>query len=447
MENIKHSPPVHHKAEERLPVTFEDLNLNPKTLSAVKELGFTELTPIQQKCIPPIQQGKDVVGQSSTGSGKTAAFGLPIIEKIRPGSGVQVLILTPTRELCVQVAEAMKKFGKYMHIKVAEVYGGVSISPQMQAIKRADIVVGTPGRILDHIDRRTISFEGVSFLVLDEADRMFDMGFIEDVEKIISYVPRKRQTMLFSATINPDVHRVVQKHLNLPVNVKVQTHVDKAHLRQVYYDVKFFEKFSLLVHLLKNKTPGLALVFCATRREVEHVTRNLQTHKIRALAIHGGLTQNRRLEALESLKSEHTQILVATDVAARGLDIKNVSHVYNYDAPKSAEEYVHRIGRTARAGMTGDAVTLLTEKDYDNFSRILSDPKIEIKKEAPIVFEQVSFDRGQSFRGRGGGGNRQQGRGGYHGRRGTESREQGSGYGQRRRHKFLGRGHIRRGGG
>ncbi len=438
MEVIKHSHPVHHKAEERLPVTFEDLNLNPKLLSAVKELGFTELTPIQQKCIPALQQGKDVVGQSSTGSGKTAAFGLPILEKIRPGSGVQVLILTPTRELCVQVAEAMKHFGKHLYVRVAEVFGGVGIGPQIQAIKRADVVVGTPGRILDHMERRTISFEGVGFLVLDEADRMFDMGFIEDVEKIISFVPKKRQTMLFSATINPEVHRIVQKHLILPVNVKVQTHVDKLHLKQVYYDVKFYEKFSLLVHLLKNKTSGLALVFCATRREVDHVARNLQTHGIKALAIHGGLTQQRRLAALDSLKSEQIQILVATDVAARGLDIKNVSHVYNYDAPKSAEEYVHRIGRTARAGMTGDAVTLLTEKDYDNFSRILSDPKIEIKKEEPIAFEQVRFDRGPSFRGRRSGGPRNRG-GPRHGGGHREQRD------ERRPDFRRGRKHIRRG--
>ena len=399
MEDIKHTDKKHHDAEGgNLPITFEELNLNPKLLNVVKELGFTELTPIQQKCIPLIQQGKDVVGQSSTGSGKTAAFGLPILEKVEHGAGVQVLILTPTRELCVQVAAMMRDFGKYLHIKVAEVFGGVSIGPQMDSIKRAEIVVGTPGRILDHIERHTISFHAVKFLVLDEADRMFDMGFIEDVEKIISHVQKKRQTLLFSATINSGVHKIVQKHLNLPVNVKVQTHVDKAQMKQVYYEVRIHEKFSLLVHLLRHKTPGLALVFCATRRMVNHVARNLQSHGVKAMAIHGGLTQNRRLEALDSLRREHIQILVATDVAARGLDIKNISHIYNYDVPKSAEEYVHRIGRTARAGEAGDAVTLLTEKDYANFRSVLSDPKLEIKRETPIAFEHVRFEVGQNFR-------------------------------------------------
>lgn len=392
MEHIK------HVEKEKLPLTFEELNLNPKLLSAVKELGFTELTEIQQKCIPLIRQGKDVVGQSSTGSGKTAAFCLPILEKLQPGVRIQVLVLTPTRELCVQVAAMMRSFAKHLHLRVADVFGGVSINPQIEAIRKAEIVVGTPGRILDHMERRTISFENVKFLVLDEADRMFDMGFIEDVEKIISRVPKKRQTLLFSATINQDVHKIVQKHLQLPVSVKAQTHVGKAQLKQIYYDVKPYEKFSLLVHLLKNKTPGLALVFCATRRAVNHVARNLQAHGVHAMAIHGGLTQQKRLTALEALKKEHIRILVATDVAARGLDIKKVSHVYNFDAPKSAEEYVHRIGRTARAGMVGDAVTLLTERDYDNFSNILRDPKLEIKRENVPVFEQLAFAQEQRSR-------------------------------------------------
>ncbi|HIJ98161.1 TPA: DEAD/DEAH box helicase [archaeon] len=401
MEHIKHAEKT---AEPRV---FEDLNLSHNVLRAVKELGFSELTPIQQKCIPFIQQGKDVVGQSSTGSGKTAAFGLPILEKVQTGVRTQVLVLTPTRELCVQVAAMLRSFAKHLHVRVADVFGGVSINPQIEAVRKAEIVVGTPGRILDHMERRTISFENTKFLVLDEADRMFDMGFIEDVERIISHVPKKRQTLLFSATINHDVHKIVQKHLQLPVNVKVQIHVDKSKLQQAYYNVNHFEKFSLLVHLLKNKTSGLALVFCATRRAVDQVTKNLQAHGIKAMAIHGGLTQQRRLVALDALKHEHIQILVATDVAARGLDIKNVSHVYNYDVPKSAEEYVHRIGRTARAGELGDAVTLVAEKDYENFGRVLHDSNIEIKRETPVIFEQVPFSRGYEPRG---------GRGGYQGR-------------------------------
>ncbi len=408
---------------------IEDLNLNPMLLKAVKGMGFAESMPIQEKCIPELRKGHDVVGQSSTGSGKTAAFALPILEKIKPGQGLQVLILTPTRELCVQVTEAMNEFGRYMRIRAVSVYGGVGIEPQIRAIKTADIVVGTPGRILDHLERKTIAFNSVKFLVLDEADRMFDMGFIDDVERIISQVPKDRQTMLFSATIGADVHNVVRKHLRSPVTIKGEIYVDKSLLKQVYYDIKAYEKFSLLVHLLKNKTSGLALIFCATRREVDTLSKNLKMQGIKAMPIHGGLTQNRRLYALDSLKKGHISVLAATDVAARGLDIKDVSHVYNYDVPKSSEEYVHRIGRTARAGMGGDAVTLLTERDYENFSNVLRDHTLDIKKAEPPQFEKVAFVRVQrEFGGRdsGRGPQRSYGRGGY-----GESRPRSQGYGER----------------
>ena len=374
---------------------IEDLNLNPLLLKAVHGMGFTEATPIQEKCIPEIRKGHDVVGQSSTGSGKTAAFALPILEKISSGHGIQALILTPTRELCVQVTDAVNEFGRYMHIRAASVYGGVGIEPQMRAIKTADVVVGTPGRILDHLERKTIRFDNVHYLVLDEADRMFDMGFIDDVERIISQVPKDRQTMLFSATIGADVHNVVRKHMRAPVTIKGEIYVDKSLLKQVYYDVKSYDKFSLLVHLLRNKTSGLALIFCATRREVDTVSRNLKMQGMKAMAIHGGLTQNRRLYALDSLKKGHINVLVATDVAARGLDIKDVSHVYNYDVPKTSEEYVHRIGRTARAGMGGDAVTLLSDRDYENFSSVLRDRTLDIKKAEAPQFEKVAFTRVQ----------------------------------------------------
>ncbi len=407
---------------------IEDLNLNPMLLKAVKGMGFTEATPIQEKGIPEIRAGKDVVGQSSTGSGKTAAFALPILEKINPGQGLQTLILTPTRELCVQVTDAISEFGRYMHIKAISVYGGVGIEQQIRAIKTADIVVGTPGRILDHLERNTIRFDKVRYLVLDEADRMLDMGFIDDVERIISQVPKDRQTMLFSATMSADVHSVVRKHLRSPVTIKGEIYVDKSLLKQVYYDLKVFEKFSLLVHLLKNKTSGLALIFCATRREVDTLSKNLKMQGIKAMAIHGGLTQNRRLYALDSLKKGQISVLVATDVAARGLDIKDVSHVYNYDVPKSSEEYVHRIGRTARAGMGGDAVTLLTERDYENFSNVLRDHTLDIKKADPPQFEKLAFVRvAREFGGRefGRGQQREYGRGGY-----GDSRQRG-GYGER----------------
>lgn len=390
----------------------EDLNLNPNLLRAIQELGYTEFTQIQEKCIPEIRQGKDVVGQSSTGSGKTVAFGLPILEKIQSAGGVQSLILTPTRELCVQVTDAINELGKHMHVKAASVYGGVGIEPQIHAIRKSEIIVGTPGRIIDHIRRGTINFRDVKFLVLDEADRMFDMGFIEDVEFIIKNVPGNRQTLLFSATVPQEVNRLIQKHLKSPVIIKTEIYVAKHLLKQVYYDIRPEEKFSLLVHLLKNKTGGLAIVFCATRREANTVGNNLRRHAVNVMTIHGGLTQNRRLDAIEALKNGSISVLVATDVAARGLDIKNVSHVYNYDVPKTSDEYVHRIGRTARAGEEGDAVTLVTERDHDNFRAVLRDRTLEISREEKPQFESIRLEREQRSGGRGGFGDR--GRGGFH---------------------------------
>ncbi|MBI2658039.1 DEAD/DEAH box helicase [Candidatus Woesearchaeota archaeon] len=370
-----------------------NLNLDPNIMKALKAMGFTETTDIQEKCIPQILQGKDVFGQSSTGSGKTAAFGLPMLERIRPGSGLQVLIITPTRELCVQVTDAMRSFGRFLRIKTNSVYGGVSIGPQIDAIKFSEIIVGTPGRILDHIERGTIRFSNVKFLVLDEADKMFEMGFIEAIEHIIRHIPKERQTLMFSATLPSAVHQLARKHLRNPVMLKSKIYVDKSLMNQVYYDVNYDQKFSLLVHLLKKETSGLALVFCATRREVDIVAKNLKIQGLRAMAIHGGLTQNKRLHALDSLKKEDINILVATDVAARGLDISNVSHVYNYDVPKTSEDYVHRIGRTARAGMKGDAVTLLSDRDHDNFRNVLSDRTLEIRKSEVPQFEKAYFTR------------------------------------------------------
>ena len=372
---------------------IKDLKLNPHLLKALDELGFISPTHIQEKCIPEILQGKDVFGHSSTGSGKTAAFGLPILENIHSGSGLKALILTPTRELCVQVTEALRSFAKHTHIKINSVYGGVGIEPQIHAIKSADIVVGTPGRILDHIERKTIILSKIKFLVLDEADKMFEMGFVDSVEQIIGYTPKERQTLLFSATVPPSVHKLVKKHLKSPIIIKSQIHIDKSLLKQLYYVIKSYEKFSLLIHLLRKNPNGLALIFCATRRETDIVARNLLNNGIQAMPIHGGLTQNRRLHAIDSIKSRKVNVLVATDVAARGLDIKNISHVYNYDVPKTPDEYIHRIGRTARAGENGDAVTLLCEQDYDNFNSVISDRSLDIRKEVTPSFERAIFSR------------------------------------------------------
>lgn len=382
---------------------FDSLNLDPKLAKAVSDLGFTEMTEIQEKCIPEIRLGKDLVGQSSTGSGKTLAFGLPILEKIEKGKGIQVLILTPTRELCVQVCDAMNDFAKYSHIKSIGVFGGVNINPQIQELRFAEIVVGTPGRILDHTERGTINYKKIKFLVLDEADKMFEMGFVEDVEEIISHVPKERQTLLFSATIDSGIQRLVRKHLKDPVSVKGQFRVDRSLLKQFYYEVKREEKFSLLAHLLKQNRIGLSLIFTGTRREADIVARNLQKNGFDATAIHGGHAQNKRLRALESLRKGHISALVATDVAARGLDIKNVNYVYNYDVPRTSDEYIHRIGRTARAGEQGAAITLLCGQDHMNFRAVMRDRSIEIKREENPQFAIIPFARHQEHRGHFGG--------------------------------------------
>lgn len=373
---------------------FEELEINEKIIQKTIEEGFEDLTPIQEKTIPEITKGRDVVGQAETGSGKTVAFCLPIIEKINHGQGIQTVVLTPTRELCIQVTDVFKTFGKILGVKTTSIYGGVSIQPQIKRIQTSDVVVATPGRMLDHIGRRTIDLRGIRFLILDETDKMLDMGFIDDVEKIIRATPKNRQTLMFSATIEGNIHRLLKRHLRNPAIIKTKSQVDKSKLNQIYYDIyKQNDKFSLLVHLLRNDTSGLAIVFCATRTESDIVARNLRKNGINASAIHGGMTQKQRTISLDNLKNETTEVLVATDVAARGLDIKNVSHIYNYDVPKTSTDYIHRIGRTARAGESGAAITLLTAPDHDNFRRVQSDKELDIQPAEMPKFEQVTLQR------------------------------------------------------
>lgn len=373
---------------------FKDFSISPRLLETASRMGFEEPTRIQQKCIPLILRGTDVVGQAETGSGKTVAFALPILDKVRQGQGIQVLVLTPTRELCVQVTGVFEDFGKPLSISSTSVYGGVGLEPQIERMKRCEVVVGTPGRVLDHLGRRTMDLDRVRFLILDETDKMFEMGFIEDVEEIIRHVPRKRQTLMFSATLSYGIQEMMRKHLHNPVMIRTQSYVDTRKLKQVYYDIyNQSDKFSLLVYLLKRRTPGLAIVFCATRQESGIVATNLKRQGVNAMAIHGGMTQNKREQSLEALKRENIDVLVATDVAARGLDIKNVTHVYNYDVPKTAKEYIHRIGRTARAGEAGEAVTLLTMRDHDNFRRVLADEGVNVDQEGIPDFRRLPFNR------------------------------------------------------
>lgn len=348
---------------------FKDMGLSPTLLNTIDRLGYTKPTEIQAKSIPHILKGKDVVGESATGSGKTLAFGCGIIEKVVPKKGLQSLILTPTRELCQQVKDELKTLSNGK-LKILAVYGGVSINNQISNLDISEVVVATPGRLLDHINRRTIDLSKVKILVLDEADRMLDMGFIDDVEKIVQRTPKNKQTLFFSATVSFEIEGIIEKYMNNPVSVSGVRMVDPSKLKQVYYDISKNMKLALLVHLLKHEKSGLVMVFCNTRKNVDFVAKNLKINNLYATAIHGGLTQNKRSKTMDSFNESKVQILICTDVASRGLHIENVSHIYNYDIPHDSKDYVHRIGRTARAGEEGKVINILCEFDHDNFRKI-----------------------------------------------------------------------------
>src|SRR3989344_1595434 len=349
---------------------FDELNLSNELLKTIHKLGLTTPTEIQEKSIPSILQGKDVIGESATGSGKTLAFGCGILDQVTPNKGLQALVLVPTRELAEQVKEVLHGLSEKRTIKVTAVYGGVSINPPMTALKRSEVVVATPGRLFDHMNQRTIDISKIKILVLDEADRMLDMGFIRDVEKIIQRCPRERQTLFFSATISPEIKSLANKYMKDPIKVSATKLVDPSKLKQVYYNAPKGLKLPLLVKLLRTEKTGLVMVFCNMRVTTDFVVKNLRLNKVDAMAIHGGLTQNKRSNMMSLFNDGKVSVLVCTDVAARGLHIENVSHVYNYEIPKDAKDYVHRIGRTARAGEEGKAINLLCDYDHENFSRI-----------------------------------------------------------------------------
>lgn len=357
---------------------FRKLGIDEHILQALQKLDFHEPTEVQEKTIPAILQGKDVIAGSATGSGKTLAFGAGIIHHCKPGEGLQSLVLVPTRELAVQVAHSLEDFSKYHRLQITTVYGGVSIEPQIRKLYNTDVVVGTPGRILDHMQRRTIRLGKVSILVLDEADRMLDMGFVRDVETIIRECPEKRQTLMFSATISGDIDHLSKRYMKNPVRVIAESYIDPSKLKQYYYNVTDDEKFSLLVYLLRNEDAKLVMVFCNTKHNTDFVANNLQANGINALAIHGGFSQDKRDYVMEQFHNKKVSVMVCTDVAARGLDIKGVSHVYNYDLPADSKAYIHRIGRTARAGNEGKAISILARRDHDSFRQILRDRRLNI---------------------------------------------------------------------
>lgn len=386
---------------ENMMKKFENLGLSKDIVENLEKLGIVKPTEIQEKSIPILLKGNDIIAGSATGSGKTLAFSAPIIENMIPKNGVGALIMTPTRELAEQVTESIKSFS-LRKLNVLAVYGGVSIEGQIRKMGHADIVVGTPGRILDHIDRRTIDLRRVKFLVLDEFDRMLDMGFQKDVGEIIKKCPRERQTMLFSATLSADVDHLAKKYTKNAQEIKVEQYVDHSKLKQIYYDTPNELKFSLLVHLLNKEDSKFVMVFCSTRRNVDFVTENLNRLRIQSKAIHGGLDQKKRIRVLNEFNDDGVGVLVCTDVAARGLDIKGVTHVYNYDLPKTPDDYIHRIGRTARAGEKGIAVNILSSRDYEFFGEICNKTNFKIENVRLPLIERVSIrvDKSRNSRGR-----------------------------------------------
>lgn len=362
---------------------FEELELNSAIIRAVEDMGFEEMSPIQAKAIPHILNGKDVVGQAQTGTGKTAAFGIPLLQSIDPDDKVlQGLVLCPTRELAIQVAEEFRKLGKYMHgIKVLPVYGGQEISKQIRSLKGGvQIIIGTPGRVMDHMRRKTIRFDHMRMVILDEADEMLNMGFREDIETILSQMPEERQTIMFSATMPKPILEIARTYQKKPEIIKViKKELTVPKIEQYYYEVSPRNKEEVLSRLLDMYNPRLSVVFCNTKRQVDELTAALQGRGYFAEGLHGDLKQQQRDRVMHSFRNGKTDILVATDVAARGIDVDDVDAVFNYDVPQDDEYYVHRIGRTGRAGREGRAFTLVVGREVFKLKDIQRYCKTKIK--------------------------------------------------------------------
>jgi len=346
--------------------TFQELDLRREVMQAILELGYEEPTPIQAQTIPLLLSGKDVVAQAQTGTGKTAAFVIPIVERIEPSNrAVQAMVLVPTRELAMQVAEASFALSRFRRIDVLPIYGGQAYDRQLRGLRKGvHVVVGTPGRVIDHIRRGTLRLDGVRTVVLDEADEMLDMGFFEDIEFILEQTPKERQTALFSATIPPRVEALARRYLREPLYIAIareERTVPQTH--QVYYETAESGKLEALTRVLDLETPRSAIVFCRTKRAVDEVASALQARGYAADGIHGDLSQPQRERVLQSFRENRIEILVATEVAARGLDLPDVTHVINYDIPDDPDAYIHRIGRTGRMGRKGEAITFVAPRE------------------------------------------------------------------------------------
>jgi len=377
--------------------SFSELGLSKELLQAVADQGFEEASPIQAEAIPVILGGSDVIGQAATGSGKTAAFAIPVIEKVNPAlKRTQVLVLCPVRELALQVAEQFNKFAAHKRgLVVHPVFGGQSIERQIQALRRGvHIVIGTPGRILDHIARKTIDLASVEMVVLDEADKMLDMGFREDIERILKSASTRKQTLLFSATMAREILALTKRYQNDPVHIKVaHEKVSAPAIDQLYLDVEPGQKLDTVTRLIDLHNPQSTIIFCNTKRRVDDLVNDLKNRGYQAVGIHGDITQEKRNRVMTRFKKGEADILVATDVAARGIDISHVEIVFNYDIPQDEDSYVHRIGRTGRAGKSGTAFSLVSRREFYSFKDIKRYTQANIKRISMPTDQEVAATR------------------------------------------------------
>lgn len=363
-------------------LNFNELDLKPEILKAIDDMGFETTTPIQEQAIPIALAGRDVIGQAQTGTGKTAAFSIPFLQMISKDPVIQVLILTPTRELCIQVEKEIYKLSKYLRIKSVAIYGGQEISKQIKALKdHPQVIVATPGRLMDHMNRKNIKLDNLKFVVLDEADEMLNMGFLEDIETILAVCPTERHTMMFSATMKDEIKAIANKFMKDPEIVRIKAkELTVPSIEQQYFEVPEDDKFKLLCRLLDMHNPELAMIFGRTKRRVDEVTEALQKLGYQAEGLHGDLTQRHRDMVMNKFRNGQINILVCTDVAARGLDISGVTHVFNFDLPQDIDSYVHRIGRTGRAGKEGIALTFVEPREYAHLRVIENTIKRKLDK-------------------------------------------------------------------
>ena len=377
-------------------MTFNEFNLKPQLQKAIDTAGFKEPSPVQKEAIPLVVQGFDLVAQAHTGTGKTAAFGLPVLQQMQCDGSVEAVVIVPTRELAMQVSDELFRFGKFLDIKTATVYGGTSYSRQIKHIQNSSIIIATPGRLLDLLTKQEIKISP-KFVVLDEADEMLDMGFLEDIQKIFTFFPKERQTLMFSATMPKPIKELSKKILNDPQYVTItKSEITKNSIKQLFYVVDEHERDDALIRLYDYKNPEKSIVFCKMKKDVDRLSTYLVSQGFSAKGLHGDMEQRQREEVIRSFKSGNLEVLIATDVAARGLDVSDVTHVFNYQLPFDSESYVHRIGRTGRAGRDGIAISIVTPHEFKQLQRIQKDTGGSIESQViPTIGEVKTKKAGQ----------------------------------------------------